>query len=152
MQQIYRTAPMPKCDFKIKLLCNFLEIALCYGCSPVHFPNLFSKEHLWLVLSGRNLHITCLSGFWMHKLWMQCLKNAQNVRRREKYSNMEYFLVTYLNSFHSMMPRTKMLEIENIEMSSLWVLNSITTNIIGQTLGEEISLKDVFWWIDGDLI
>ena len=50
---------------------------------------------------------------------MQCLKNAQNVRIREKCPNTEYFLVTYLDSFHSMMPRMEMLEIENIEMNSL---------------------------------
>ena len=36
MQKIYRRTPMPKCDF-----CNFIEIALRHGCSPVNLPHLF---------------------------------------------------------------------------------------------------------------
>ena len=39
----------------IKLLCNFIEIALRHGCSPVNllpiFKNTFSKEHLWVTAS-----------------------------------------------------------------------------------------------------
>ena len=33
MQQIYRRAPMPKCDFN-KVASNFIEITLRHGCSP----------------------------------------------------------------------------------------------------------------------
>ena len=39
----------------IKLLCNFLEIILRHGCSPVnyaaYFQNAFSWEHLWVAAS-----------------------------------------------------------------------------------------------------
>ena len=37
MQQIYRRTPVPKYD----LLCNFIEIALRHGCSPVNFLHIF---------------------------------------------------------------------------------------------------------------
>ena len=36
MQQIYRRKPMPK------LLCNFTEITLLHGCSPVSLLHIFS--------------------------------------------------------------------------------------------------------------
>ena len=45
MRQIYRRTPMLKCN----LLCNFIEITLQYGCSPVncaYFHNIFSWKHL----------------------------------------------------------------------------------------------------------
>ena len=33
---------MPKCDFnKIALLCNFIEITLRHGCSPLHLLHIF---------------------------------------------------------------------------------------------------------------
>ena len=35
MQQIYRRTPMPK------LLCNFIEIALRHGCSPINLQHFF---------------------------------------------------------------------------------------------------------------
>ena len=42
MQQIYRRTPMPKCDFnKVGLLCNFIEITLWHGCSPVNLLHIF---------------------------------------------------------------------------------------------------------------
>ena len=40
MQQIYRRMPLPKCDLK-KLLSNFIEIELWYGCSPIHSLHIF---------------------------------------------------------------------------------------------------------------
>ena len=54
-QQIYRRTPMPKCD-SIKLLFNFIEIALWRGCSPANllyiFRTPFSKNNSgWLLLS-----------------------------------------------------------------------------------------------------
>ena len=57
---------MLKCDFNkgehpcrseisIKLLCNFIEIALRHVCSPVnllqYFQNTFSEEYLWMAAS-----------------------------------------------------------------------------------------------------
>ena len=39
----------------IKLLCNFIEITLRHGCSPVSllhiFKSTFSQEHLWMAIS-----------------------------------------------------------------------------------------------------
>ena len=62
MLQIYRRAPMPKCDFNkvahrsvisIKLFCNFIEIALRHTCSPVNLLD-FLLDHKntsgWLLL------------------------------------------------------------------------------------------------------
>ena len=40
MQQIYKRAPMPKCDFN-KVLCNFFKITLRHGCSPVNLLHIF---------------------------------------------------------------------------------------------------------------
>ena len=57
MQQIYRRTPIPKCDFnKVALLCNFIEIALRHGCSPVNLLHIFrTQEHLWMAASGSPL-------------------------------------------------------------------------------------------------
>ena len=38
--QIYRRTSMPKCDFN-EILCNFIEIALWHGCSPVNLLHVF---------------------------------------------------------------------------------------------------------------
>ena len=51
MQQIYRRTPMPMCDFD----CNFIEIALWYGCSPVNLLHIFripfpKNSSGWLLL------------------------------------------------------------------------------------------------------
>ena len=40
VQQIYRRAPMSKCDFN-KVASNFIEIALRHGCSPVNLLHIF---------------------------------------------------------------------------------------------------------------
>ena len=40
MQQIYRRTPKPKCDFN-KVACNFVEIILLHGCSPVNLLHIF---------------------------------------------------------------------------------------------------------------
>ena len=52
MQQIYKTTPMPN------LLCNFIEIALRHGCSPVNLLRIFRTPLLrntseWLLLSEK---------------------------------------------------------------------------------------------------
>ena len=54
MQQIFRRTPMPKCDF-IKLLCDFIEITLLHGCSPVNLLHIFRAPFYkntseWLLL------------------------------------------------------------------------------------------------------
>ena len=57
----------------IKLLCNFIEIALRYGCSPVHLPHI--SEHLFL----RPTLDSCLCRVWrklelfMYFFWFICL-------------------------------------------------------------------------------
>ena len=40
MQQIYKRTPMPKCDFN-KVACNFIEITLQHGSSPVKLLHIF---------------------------------------------------------------------------------------------------------------
>ena len=53
MQQIYRRAPMPKCDFnKAALLCNFIEIALRHRCSLVNLLHIFRHLFLGTPLGG----------------------------------------------------------------------------------------------------
>ena len=47
MQQIYRRTPMPS----IKLLCNFIEIALWHGLSPVNLLHIF-REPVFKNFSG----------------------------------------------------------------------------------------------------
>ena len=38
---------MPRCDFnKVALLCNFIEIALRHGCSPVNLLHIFRTPFL----------------------------------------------------------------------------------------------------------
>ena len=51
MQQIYRRPPMPKCDF-IKLLCNFIEITLWHGCSPVNLLHISRTPFMKLLMEG----------------------------------------------------------------------------------------------------
>ena len=50
----------------IKLLCNFIEIALQHGCSPVNllhiFRSTFSLEHLWVASS--DVYITQRQSYW----------------------------------------------------------------------------------------
>ena len=52
MQQICRRKPKPNCDFN--LLCNFIEITLWYGCSPVNLLHIF-KIHFPKNTPGRLL-------------------------------------------------------------------------------------------------
>ena len=40
MQEIYRRPPMPRCNFSLSC-CNFIEIALKHGCSPVNLLHIF---------------------------------------------------------------------------------------------------------------
>ena len=61
MQQIYRITPMPKCD-----LCNFIEIALRHGCSPVNLLHIFrtpfpSNTSGWMLL-----YVNCSFINWHH--------------------------------------------------------------------------------------
>ena len=38
---------MPRCDFnKVALLCNFIEVALRHGCSPVNLLHIFRTPFL----------------------------------------------------------------------------------------------------------
>ena len=65
MQQIYRRPPMPKCDFNkvfwnrtsAWVLCNFIEIALRHGRSPLNLLHIFSisfprNTSGWLLLNN----------------------------------------------------------------------------------------------------
>ena len=59
MQQIYKRTPMPKCDFnKVALHCNFIEITLRHGCSPVNVLHMFRIPFLKNT-SGRLLLNVC---------------------------------------------------------------------------------------------
>ena len=59
MQQVYRRAPMPKCDFN-KVACNFIEITLWHGCSPVNLLHIFRTPFLKST-SGRLRNLSALS-------------------------------------------------------------------------------------------
>ena len=50
MQQNYNRTPMPQ-DYR-ELLCNFIEITLLHGCSPLNFMNISRKMKTcgWLLL------------------------------------------------------------------------------------------------------
>ena len=37
---MYRRKPMPKCNFN-KVACNFIEITLRHGCSPINLLHIF---------------------------------------------------------------------------------------------------------------
>ena len=51
MQKIYRRTPIPKCDFN-EVLCNFIEITLWHGCSPVNLRRSFLRNTSgWLLLT-----------------------------------------------------------------------------------------------------
>ena len=81
MQKIYRRTPIAKYDFnKVVLqLCNFIEIALWYGCSPVNLLYIFRtpfprKTSGWLILfivcfaaSFRNIKSTSSYSFFKNK-------------------------------------------------------------------------------------
>ena len=42
MQQIYGRTPTSNCDFnKVASFCNFIEITIRHGCSPVNFLHIF---------------------------------------------------------------------------------------------------------------
>ena len=60
IQQIYRRIPMPKCDFN-KLFCNFIEITLWYGCSPVNLLYIFRIRFSKSTFGGLllNFYKTC---------------------------------------------------------------------------------------------
>ena len=58
MQQIYRRTSMPSA-ISIKLLCNFIKIALRHGCSPVNLLHIFRtpiprNTSGWLLLYYEN--------------------------------------------------------------------------------------------------
>ena len=55
---------MPKCD-SIKLLCNFIEITLRHGCSPVNLLHISRTPFLkntseWLLLEHSKLVVSSL--------------------------------------------------------------------------------------------
>ena len=72
MQQIYRRAPMTKCNFN-QFSSNFIEITLWHGCSPVNLLHIFRTSFLkntsgWLlvdiVLSEKI--VSSIISHWQH--------------------------------------------------------------------------------------
>ena len=59
MQQIYRRAPMSKCNFN-KFANNFIEIALQQGCSPVNLLHIFKTPFL---KSTSGLLLLCVNNY-----------------------------------------------------------------------------------------
>ena len=65
---------MQKCDFnKIALLCNFIEITLRHGCSPVNLLHIFSATFTknttrWLLLKNPCLFLV---GIQFHKHYLE---------------------------------------------------------------------------------
>ena len=58
MQQIYRRAPIPNCDFNKR---NFIEITLWDGCSPVYLLHIFRTPFPKNTSNG--CICRCLTGF-----------------------------------------------------------------------------------------
>ena len=75
-----------------KLLCNFIEITLCHGCSPVNllhiFRSPFLKEHLrWLLLEKQFL-LTAVSASCSALNMIIVQKNFKSSRKFWKNSSM----------------------------------------------------------------
>ena len=58
----------------IKLLCNFIEIALRHGCSPVNLLHIFRAPFIKNT-SGRLLLYTFVAFFWYRFKSLQCMLN-----------------------------------------------------------------------------
>ena len=76
MQQIYRRTPMPCWSaISIKLLCNFIQIVLRHGWSPVNCMHIFRKPFLkntsgWLLLPFDGILFSYYVYFVKYKLSM----------------------------------------------------------------------------------
>ena len=44
MQQIYKRAPMPNCDFNYKFQSNFIDLPFWYGCSSLNLMIIFGTS------------------------------------------------------------------------------------------------------------
>ena len=62
MQQIYRRTPI-RSVISIKLLCNFTEIALRHGCSPLNLLHILNTQHI-LIIQHFFLGSPLGGGFW----------------------------------------------------------------------------------------
>ena len=64
---------MPKCDFnKVALLCNFIEIALLHGCSPVNLLHIFRTPFLKNTSGGLRLTFIILGNCFKDR----CIREA----------------------------------------------------------------------------
>ena len=87
MQQIYRRTPCWSV-VSIKLLCNFIEIALRHGCSPVNLPHIFRIPFLKNT-SGRLLVFIAL---WLihfltlNKLLDSCKNQEKEIAVKTRFS------------------------------------------------------------------
>ena len=83
MQQIYRRTPLPKCDFNkvaLQLYCNFIEIALLHGYSPVNLLHIFRTTFL-KDTSGRLLLYFTLEVFELSILkWISLIEHCSFVK------------------------------------------------------------------------
>ena len=98
MQHIYRITPMPKSE----LLCNFIEITLRLGCSPVNllhiFRTLFSKNtSQWLLLDiGEKVIQRCRSFFFVIGTVAIFCKSYYYIRNNFIWQQRFHYIPTFL--------------------------------------------------------
>ena len=92
---------MPKCDL-IELLCNFIEITLRHGCSPVNLLHIFRRPFFKntsgrLLLSGLNIRFVNHSNVNVRNLIMLeiMLNHAGNLIFNRNSGNLILHLVEW---------------------------------------------------------
>ena len=83
-QKIYRRTLMPKCDFN-DVLCNFIEITLRHGCSPVNLLHIlripFLMNTSWCLL----LNLKKFDNIQQHLKSIKSLKSLMSKKNSNKY-------------------------------------------------------------------
>ena len=108
---------MPKCDFN-KLLCNFIEITLRHGCSPVNLLHIFRTLHFQCLLLLFSRYCCSRVGWYYHppsglhgaeRLIVKYCTPAQQMKGKRKTSGVNSFntsggdvatIQKYLNSIN----------------------------------------------------
>ena len=114
MKQIYRRTPIPKWNFD-KLLCNFIQITLRHGCSPVNllhiirtpFPNNTSGGlllFLWMWFYNPSRSAACVykcqQRLYSFKSPRIKLKFIKFLVKKYRWVNNFWFLITCKNQYH----------------------------------------------------
>ena len=106
MHQIYRRMPMPQCDFS-KVACNFTEIVLWHGCSPVNlrhisrtpFPKNISGGLLLDNLPSQIPTIFFWSLYWFRLFYLLNSNILQLLIQSNKHSNVQHSKNKHLQQY-----------------------------------------------------